>query len=95
MSDLYRTHIRDHGRVVIPAAVRQQLGFRPGDEVFVRIDQDRVVITPAANAVAAFQAAVAEYFPCDRSLADELVAERRAEAAREQATEIAPPGRHD
>ncbi len=82
MSDVYRTHIQDHGRVVIPAGIRRTLDFQIGDEVFVRAEHNRVVITPVADALAEFQAAVAAYFPGDRSLADELIAERRAEAAR-------------
>ena len=84
MTETYRTHIQDHGRVVIPASLRRDLQFNIGDEVFLRVEQNRIVITHADEAIEQFQASVAKHFPQDRNLVDELIAERRAEAARDE-----------
>ena len=83
-TETYRTNIQDHGRVVIPAPLRRDLQFNIGDEVFLRVEQSRIVITRADDAVGQFQASVARHFPQDRNLVDELIAERRAEAARDE-----------
>ena len=83
MPDLYHATIQDHGRVVIPAAIRHALGIDPGDEVVLRVENDAVVITGVPGAVKRFQAAVRRVVPAGVSLADELLAERRDAAADE------------
>ena len=83
MPDVYHTHIQDHGRVVIPAAVRKALGLRPGDPVVIEPAADGFRVRSLAQTVREAQAALAEYVPAGVSLADELAGERRAEAARE------------
>lgn len=82
MMDSFRTHIQGHGRVSIPAPLRQAIGLRPGADVFLSAEDGRVVVTPADAALARFQQAVAEHVPADRDLVAELIADRRAEAAR-------------
>lgn len=82
MSDSYISHIQGHGRVSIPAPVRQALNLHPGAELFVSVEDGRVVLTPADAALAHFQQAVADHFSADRDLVAELLADRRAEAAR-------------
>jgi AbrB family looped-hinge helix DNA binding protein len=83
MTDIYRTHVQDHGRVVIPAAIRSTLGLRPGDEVVIEARDQTVLISPLNAAVTRFQDLVCEHVPAEVRLADELIAERRAEAAGE------------
>jgi antitoxin PrlF len=83
MTDVYHTTIQDHGRVVIPADVRHALGLARGDEVVLRVENDAVVITGVPDAVKRFQAAVRSHVPAGVSLADELIADRRATAADE------------
>lgn len=82
MSDRYISHIQGHGRVSIPAPVRQALNLHPGAELFVSVEDGRVVLTPADAALAHFQQAVADHIPTERDLVAELLADRRAEAAR-------------
>lgn len=82
MLDSYRSHVQGHGRVSIPAPLRRALGLHPGAEVFVSAEDGRVVVTPAAAALTRFQQAVADLVPSDRDLVAELIADRRAEAAR-------------
>jgi len=83
MSESYRLHIQGHGRVSIPAGIRKALNLHAGTEVFVRGEDGRVVITPIDDALAEFQRAVADHIPADRDLVAELIADRRAEAARD------------
>lgn len=83
MSDVYHTHIQDHGRVVVPAAVRKSLGLKTGDPVVIEPGDDGFRVRSLAQTLRAVQATVAAYIPPGVSLADELIAERRAEAARE------------
>jgi AbrB family looped-hinge helix DNA binding protein len=78
------TKIAEGGRVVIPAAFRKELGLRPGDELIMRIEEGGIRLETYAQGLRRVQAMVAKYIPRDgRSLVDELIAERRAEAARE------------
>ena len=83
MSDVYYATLQDHGRVVIPAAVRRTLGLGRGAEVVLRVENEAVVLTGADAAVRRFQQAVRQHVPADESLVDDLLAGRRAEAARE------------
>lgn len=81
MLDDYRLPIQGHGRVSIPAAVRKALHLPVGGEVFLRVQDRHIVLTPVDDALAQFQRAVAERVPPDRDLVAELIADRRAEAA--------------
>lgn len=72
------------GRVVLPAAYRRALGLKNGDHVQVRLDGDEVRIVSRATAIARVQEMVARHVPANVSLVDELIAERRREAAREE-----------
>ena len=77
------TKVDKNGRVFIPAEYRRELGLKAGDRVVVQLHSDELRIVPQAEAIRRVQELVARYVPKDRSLADELIAERRAEAARE------------
>ncbi len=77
------TKVDRHGRVVIPAEYRRALGLRAGDAVVVQLDDGALRILTRAQAIRRAQEIVAKYVSPGRSLVDELIAERRAEAARE------------
>ena len=74
--------VGQHGRVVLPASMRRELKIAPGDALVAWMDGDRIILRPRA---AVLQEIKAELCDLPYSLADELIAERRAEAAREQA----------
>lgn len=79
-----RVRLGDKGRLVLPAAYREALGVKPGDEVILRLEEDGTVrITTIDQVLAEIQAMVREHVPEGHSLVDELIAERRADAARE------------
>jgi bifunctional DNA-binding transcriptional regulator/antitoxin component of YhaV-PrlF toxin-antitoxin module len=72
------------GRVVIPAEMRAAMQIGPDGKVTARVvDGELRVISPRA-AVLRAQTLVRDVVPEGVSLADELIAERRAEARREE-----------
>ncbi|MCY3657325.1 MAG: AbrB/MazE/SpoVT family DNA-binding domain-containing protein [Chloroflexi bacterium] len=77
------TKIDKNGRVFIPAEYRKELGLNPGDAVVIKLLDGELQIVSHAEALRRVRELIARYVPADRSLADELIAERRAEAARE------------
>lgn len=75
------------GRVVLPAAYRRALGLKNGDHVQVRLEDDEIRVVSRATAIRRVQDLVARHSKDDKSWVDELIAERRREAAREEAGE--------
>ena len=78
-----RTHLGKNGRVVIPAQFRKALGVSEGDVLMMTLDDGMVRILTPRKAIQRVQESVRRYVPEGVSLVDELIAERRAEAARE------------
>ncbi len=79
----WSTRLTSGGRVVLPAEVRAALGLKDGTPVRVRLEEGKIVIIPFGEIVRDIQDRWRKYIPGDRSLADELIADRRAEAKRE------------
>jgi AbrB family looped-hinge helix DNA binding protein len=79
------TRIGQGGRLVIPAEYRKALGVGPGDEVLLLLEEGSLRVLTLREAIRLAQAAVRSYIPdgSGRSLADELIAERRQESQRE------------
>jgi AbrB family looped-hinge helix DNA binding protein len=77
------TRIGEGGRLVIPAEFRKALGMKVGEDVILALADGEVRVFTRAEAMRRAQEQVRRYVPAERSLADELIAERRAEAARE------------
>ena len=78
-----RLRVNENGRVVIPAAFRKALGIRPGDEVVLRIEDDELRITTLKRRIERAQRRIRRYVRPGRSLAGELIAERREAAKHE------------
>ena len=79
----FRATIGKSGRIVLPAELRRATGIEVGDAVILQADDHGIRIVRPADALAEVQAAVRRVIPVDRHLSQELIAERRAEAARE------------
>ena len=75
----------ENGRILIPAALREQLGFKPNSRIFVEVKDGSLVLTSATQR----RAKMREYFDSvlpptpRRSIVDEFIADRRLEAQRE------------
>jgi AbrB family looped-hinge helix DNA binding protein len=70
------------GRLVIPSEIRRQLGIAPGD-VLVAIVEDQRLLLEKREAVLQRIRRRFAHIPAGVSLADEVIAERRAESRRE------------
>ena len=81
--DPVRSIVAAGGLVTVPAAFLEALGVSEGDSVVLSLEGDEVRLCGPDAAIRRVQSLVARYVPADVSLADELVSERRREAARE------------
>ncbi len=79
-----RVRVGPQGRIVIPAAVREEMGLGPGDELLARVEGNprRIVLERREGVVRRLRGRFAEV-PSERSLSEELITERREEARRE------------
>jgi AbrB family looped-hinge helix DNA binding protein len=87
-----RVTVGPGGRIVIPAEFRRTLGVRTGDQVVVDLKDGDLRVRSLDAVVERAQALVRQYVPDDVSLADELIEDRRAEAARELEDEAVAEG---
>jgi AbrB family looped-hinge helix DNA binding protein len=72
------------GRVVIPAEFRKALGVEIGDDMVMELTDGELRLRSFDAALKRVQEIVRKYVPAGVSLADELIRERREEAAREE-----------
>ncbi len=77
-------HLGRQGRLVIPAAIRRSLELEEGDKLIVREEEGRLVLEKQNTIEKRLKNRFAKV--SKRSLADELIAERR-EAAKKEAAE--------
>lgn len=75
----------DGGRVVIPAEIRRELALNEGDTVLWELRNGEAVLTTRAQQLRQVQALVRQFVPANVSLVDELISDRRAENARDEA----------
>lgn len=75
--------ISEGGRVVVPAEIRKALGIQDGDTVLWELADGEARLTTRREQLRRGQALIRQYVPEGISLVDELIAERRAEVARE------------
>ena len=79
--------VNPQGRVTIPATLRNELGFRPGTTVVAYVEGGRLVLEHRDHVLARLQnevLAAAARGGSRGSVVDELIADRRAEAAAEE-----------
>ncbi len=69
------------GRIVIPARYRKALGIKEGDAVFIRLEGEELHIVSDETEVRRVREMIDRYAPEGVSLVDELIRERRREAA--------------
>ena len=72
--------------MVVPASIRKALGLEPGVRLTFRLDGEDIVLTTREGAMRRAKKMFRDAPGLKgRSLVDELIVERRAEAARENA----------
>ncbi len=72
------------GPLLIPAECRAAAGLKPGDELLIEaVGEGQLRLRTRERALKEAQAIVARYLPKGRDLVQELIDERRREAARE------------
>jgi AbrB family looped-hinge helix DNA binding protein len=81
MHEFPRSRVADAGRVVIPAEYRKAFGLEEGTEVIFSKDDHSIRITPLREAVRQAQDSFASLAPSNVILSDELLRDRRDEAA--------------
>lgn len=80
-----RTIVGKGGRVVIPAELRRAAGIEEAEPVLIRVVDGEVRIYTLSTALRRVQEHVRTYIPEGRMLSEELIADRRREAAAELA----------
>lgn len=83
--DFWRASMGAGGRVVIPAAVRDALGFVEGDPLVLTVDDGTVRIETYARSAERIRTQVRAMILPTGDLVDRFLADKRAEAARENA----------
>ena len=81
----YAVALGDRGRLVLPARLRHHLDLRTGDRLILTVDSEGSFLVVSAREQARRLAGLYRDLAPGRSLADELIAERHAEAAGEGA----------
>jgi AbrB family looped-hinge helix DNA binding protein len=80
--DAFPVQLQDRGRLVLPAEIRKRLNLREGDELVVTVEPDTSLRLTSVRQVLGEIRGLYKARAGNRSLADELIAERRAEVKR-------------
>lgn len=81
--------VSDDSGMILPLEMRDTLGLAEGGKVVLIQDENGIRITTQDRIVERVRALAAPYLSGHGSIADEFIAERRAEAARDEAEEAA------
>lgn len=84
MSHTEQVTIGDRGRLVLPSSVRTALGLKPGSRMLLSTEEDGSLRLRSYRAVADGSRGLFADLTGGGSLVDELLADRRAEAQREE-----------
>jgi AbrB family looped-hinge helix DNA binding protein len=74
-----KVRVGPQGRIVIPAALREELGVGPGQELVARVEDGRLILERREDVVRRLKGRFV-HVPSDRVLSEELIGERREEA---------------
>ena len=81
--NVQRGKIISGGRVQLPADVRRQLNLKEGDPILIEVVNGEVHLRSQREAIRRIQERMRKYIPEGVSVVDELIADRRREAASE------------
>jgi AbrB family looped-hinge helix DNA binding protein len=77
-----KVRVGRQGRIVIPAPLREEMGLGLGEELLGRVEDGRLVLERREDVVRRLRSRFRN-IPAERVLSEELISERREEAARE------------
>ena len=80
---MFRIRIAEGGRPVIPAERRRELALQPGDSVVLDVVDGALRVRPLRRAVEQARGLLRQYLPTGISLSEEVIRDRREEAAHE------------
>ena len=78
-----RSKVVSGGRVQLPASMRSAAGLADGDTVVLELIDGEIHLRSQKAMLARVRARLTPFVPDGTSVVDELIADRRAEAARE------------
>lgn len=73
-----RLRVGDGGRVVIPAAMREEMSIKPGDDLVAHVEDGVLHLISFEENLRRIQDEVSKYKKPGESVVDEFLAERRA-----------------
>ena len=76
--------INQNGRIVIPAAIRREMGLKAGESLLMEVEDGVLRIESYSARIRRIQQEFAQYAKPGVLASDELIAERREEARREE-----------
>ena len=85
MEVIVNVTVAENGRLVVPAQLRQQLGLPKGGKLVASIVNGALVLEPFSTAIRRARDLVKSYADARDGAVEELLAERRSDAAREEA----------
>lgn len=85
--DQQRVRVFEGGKLVIPAPMRRSLGIAVGDTVMLSVDDGEIRIRSLDASIARARAILRRHVPEGVSLVDELIKDRRTEAAADAGSE--------
>ena len=78
-----RIKMGTNGRLVVPVCLRKEIGLKDGKTVLVDVVMGEIRVRPMGDVVQQAQQRLRKYLGGEKSLSDDLIADRRAEANRE------------
>src|SRR5580658_6654574 len=79
-----KTSISQNGRILIPASIREEMGFHPGESIVMDVEDGVLHIESYQARIRRIQREFAKYAKPGVLASDELIAERREEFRREE-----------
>lgn len=83
------TKVNENGRILIPAAMREQMNLKAGDSVVLTLQDGVLRVESYLAVVRKIQEEFASFRKPGVSLVDEFIAEKREEARRESEKDFA------
>jgi AbrB family looped-hinge helix DNA binding protein len=76
--------VNENGRILIPAAIREQMGVKAGDDMVLTLEDGVLRVESYRAIIRKIQEEMQQYKKPGVLVSEELIAERREEARRER-----------